>query len=109
MGGGFDFDVIERSWVYLFREGMSFTVTLTLLATMGDRTRYATGPDAIVLLPNTEPDRRHLCKYHAVIAARFGDFLVFLSGSLYRWLARGQQSADKSGCFCKRADYLHDV
>jgi len=35
VGGGFDFDVIERSWVYLFREGMSFTVTLTLLATMG--------------------------------------------------------------------------
>jgi len=29
---GFDFDVIQRSWFYLFREGMSFTLTLTALA-----------------------------------------------------------------------------
>jgi glutamate/aspartate transport system permease protein len=29
---GFDFDVIERSLGYLFREGMTFTVTLTLIA-----------------------------------------------------------------------------
>jgi glutamate/aspartate transport system permease protein len=32
---GFDFDVIQRSWVYLFKEGMTFTVTLTLLAMTG--------------------------------------------------------------------------
>jgi glutamate/aspartate transport system permease protein len=32
---GFDFDVIERSWVYLFREGMTFTLTLTALAMTG--------------------------------------------------------------------------
>jgi glutamate/aspartate transport system permease protein len=32
---GFDFDVIGRSWEYLFREGMTFTVTLTLLAMTG--------------------------------------------------------------------------
>jgi glutamate/aspartate transport system permease protein len=32
---GFDFDVIERSLAYLFREGMTFTVTLTLLAMTG--------------------------------------------------------------------------
>jgi glutamate/aspartate transport system permease protein len=32
---GFDFDVIERSLWYLFREGMTFTVTLTLLAMAG--------------------------------------------------------------------------
>ncbi len=32
---GFDFDVIQRSWVYLFQEGMTFTVTLTLLAMTG--------------------------------------------------------------------------
>src|SRR4029077_9682284 len=32
---GFDFDVIQRSWVYLFREGMVFTVTLTLIAMTG--------------------------------------------------------------------------
>jgi glutamate/aspartate transport system permease protein len=31
----FDFDVIQRSWVYLFRDGMTFTVTLTLLAMLG--------------------------------------------------------------------------
>jgi glutamate/aspartate transport system permease protein len=30
--GGFDFEVIERSLPYLFREGMTFTVTLTVLA-----------------------------------------------------------------------------
>ncbi|HYH40614.1 MAG TPA: ABC transporter permease subunit, partial [Burkholderiales bacterium] len=32
---GYDFDVIQRSWVYLFREGMTFTVTLTLMAMSG--------------------------------------------------------------------------
>jgi len=32
MDSGFDFDVIERSLGYLFREGMTFTVTLTLIA-----------------------------------------------------------------------------
>jgi glutamate/aspartate transport system permease protein len=31
----FDFDVIERSLPYLFREGMTFTVTLTALAMTG--------------------------------------------------------------------------
>jgi glutamate/aspartate transport system permease protein len=35
MGAGFDFDVIERSFVYLFRDGMSFTLTLTGLAMVG--------------------------------------------------------------------------
>jgi glutamate/aspartate transport system permease protein len=33
--GAFDFDVIERSLPYLFREGMTFTVTLTLIAMAG--------------------------------------------------------------------------
>jgi glutamate/aspartate transport system permease protein len=33
--GQFDFNVIERSWVYLFREGMTFTLTLTALAMTG--------------------------------------------------------------------------
>ena len=32
---GYDFDVIQRSWEYLFREGMTFTVTLTLMAMSG--------------------------------------------------------------------------
>jgi len=31
----YDFDVIQRSWVYLFREGMTFTLTLTVLAMTG--------------------------------------------------------------------------
>lgn len=31
----FDFDVILRSWQYLFFEGMRFTLLLTLLATLG--------------------------------------------------------------------------
>ena len=35
MFSGYDFDVIERSLPYLFREGMTFTVTLTLLAMTG--------------------------------------------------------------------------
>ncbi|CAG0960590.1 Glutamate/aspartate import permease protein GltK [Burkholderiales bacterium] len=33
--GGFDFDVIERSVGYLFREGMTFTLTLTGMAALG--------------------------------------------------------------------------
>jgi glutamate/aspartate transport system permease protein len=32
---GYDFDVIQRSLGYLFREGMTFTVTLTLMAMSG--------------------------------------------------------------------------
>jgi len=32
---GFDFDVIQRSLGYLFLEGMSFTLTLTLMAMVG--------------------------------------------------------------------------
>ena len=35
MDSGFDFGVIQRSLPYLFREGMTFTVTLTLLAMTG--------------------------------------------------------------------------
>jgi glutamate/aspartate transport system permease protein len=35
VGPGFDFDVIERSLSYLFKEGMVFTVTLTLIAMAG--------------------------------------------------------------------------
>jgi len=35
MFSGFDFDVIERSAPYLFREGMSFTLTLTGMAMSG--------------------------------------------------------------------------
>src|SRR5205823_12532738 len=33
--GGFDFEVIQTSLPYLFREGMTFTVTLTVLAMSG--------------------------------------------------------------------------
>jgi glutamate/aspartate transport system permease protein len=35
MDSGFDFDVIQRSLGYLFRDGMTFTVTLTLIAMTG--------------------------------------------------------------------------
>ena len=35
MFGGMDLDVVFRSAPYLFREGMTFTVTLTFLATLG--------------------------------------------------------------------------
>ena len=33
--GDFDFNVIQRSVGYLFREGMTFTLTLTALAALG--------------------------------------------------------------------------
>jgi len=35
MFGSFDFDVIERSWRYLFFDGMAFTLRLTLFAMAG--------------------------------------------------------------------------
>jgi glutamate/aspartate transport system permease protein len=35
MFSGYDFDVIQRALPYLFREGMTFTITLTLLAMSG--------------------------------------------------------------------------
>ncbi|MBI4206901.1 MAG: amino acid ABC transporter permease [Betaproteobacteria bacterium] len=35
MFAGFDFDVIQRSVLYLFREGMTFTLTLTAMAMTG--------------------------------------------------------------------------
>ncbi|HWL29526.1 MAG TPA: ABC transporter permease subunit [Burkholderiaceae bacterium] len=31
----FDFDVIERSWVYLFQDGMVFTLKLTIFSALG--------------------------------------------------------------------------
>ena len=35
MFGTFDFDVIQRSWMYLFQTGIAFTVQLTLFAMLG--------------------------------------------------------------------------
>jgi glutamate/aspartate transport system permease protein len=35
MFGNFDFDVIERSWEYLFLTGMAFTIKLTVISMMG--------------------------------------------------------------------------
>lgn len=35
MLGDFDFDVIQRSWVYLFTTGMAFTLKLTALSMVG--------------------------------------------------------------------------
>ncbi|MEB0138268.1 MULTISPECIES: amino acid ABC transporter permease [unclassified Undibacterium] len=35
MFANFDFDVIQRSWVYLFATGMTFTLKLTLMAMLG--------------------------------------------------------------------------
>ncbi len=35
MFANFDFDVISRSWLYLFKTGMSFTLELTALAMVG--------------------------------------------------------------------------
>ncbi|AEK63802.1 amino acid ABC transporter permease [Collimonas fungivorans] len=35
MFSNFDFDVIQRSWMYLFTTGMKFTLTLTLVAMIG--------------------------------------------------------------------------
>ncbi|MES2743716.1 MAG: amino acid ABC transporter permease [Pseudomonadota bacterium] len=35
MFSNFDFDVISRSWVYLFKTGMAFTLELTALAMLG--------------------------------------------------------------------------
>ncbi len=35
MLGNFDFNVIERSWVYLFKTGMTFTLELTAFAMVG--------------------------------------------------------------------------
>src|SRR5919199_588702 len=35
MFANFDFDVIRRSWPYLFYDGMTFTLTLTALAALG--------------------------------------------------------------------------
>ena len=35
MFANFDFDVIQRSWVYLFTTGMSFTIKLTIMAMVG--------------------------------------------------------------------------
>jgi len=35
MFSGFDFNVIERSFVYLFKEGMTFTLTLTAMSAVG--------------------------------------------------------------------------
>ena len=48
MFGNFDFDVISRSWVYLFQTGMVFTLKLTALAMVGG------------IVPGTELPPMHL-------------------------------------------------
>ena len=48
MFSGFDFDVIQRSAPYLFREGMTFTLTLTAMAMTGGSTTTAGAPRPIV-------------------------------------------------------------
>ena len=47
MFANYDFDVIWRSLPYLFYQGMTFTLLLTALATLGrHRDRHAVGADA---------------------------------------------------------------
>ena len=49
--GAFDFDVIARSFVYLFKEGMTFTLTLDrALAAGRHRLRDAARDDAAVVV-----------------------------------------------------------
>ncbi len=49
MNNGFDFDVIIRSLPYLFRDGMVFTLKLTILSAIGGLfPRHYPGDDAAV-------------------------------------------------------------
>jgi len=62
---GYDWDVIERSLPYLFREGMTFSVTLTLLATrlherfVRDATADWPWPDAVVRVYSRDELKQH--------------------------------------------------
>ena len=62
MFSGYDFEVIQRSLPYLFREGMTFTVTLTLLAMTGGITRHAARDDAVVEPQVVERARGSVCQ-----------------------------------------------
>jgi len=84
---GFDFDVIQRSWVYLFREGMSFTLTLTALAMAGGIV-FGTLL-AMMRLSSIKPASMlagRLRQPDALDPAGAGDLLVLLPRALHRRL-----------------------
>ena len=85
MFDGFDFNVIERSWRYLFFDGMAFTLRLTLFAMAGGivfgtllAMMRLSSIKPLAWLAGTlrEPD--------ALGPAGAGDLLVLLPGSLHR-------------------------
>ena len=87
MFAGYDFDVIQRSWVYLFREGMTFTLTLTALAMVGGI--FFGTLLAMMRLSTFKPlacARRRLRQPDALAAAGAGDLLVLLPRALHRRL-----------------------
>ncbi len=52
--------------------------------------RYADRADAALRLPAARPDRRSLCRPHALAAAGAGDLLVLFPDALYRAMADGR-------------------
>ena len=98
MLAGFDFDVIQRSFLYLFREGMTFTVTLTLMAMTGGV--FFGTMLAMMRLSSFKPVALFgggVRQPDALGATGPGDLLVLLPRALDRRLGDRRQAADPGG------------
>jgi len=98
MFSNFDFDVIRRSFSYLFLDGMTFTLTLTGLSALGGLV-FGT----LIALMRLSGSRLlgwiaalyvDLMRSLPLVA---GDLLVLLPGALSRAVADGLVAADPSG------------
>ena len=100
MFSNFDFDVISRALPYLFYEGMTFTLTLTALATLGGIV-FGTLL-ALMRLSGIKPlahRRRVYVDCMRSHPAGDGDLLVLLPGALYRAWMTGAARPISVGAF----------
>ena len=107
---GFDWEVIQRSLPYLFKTGMTFTVTLTLLAMAG----------GIVFGTLLAMMRLSSHKWLSIPAGAYvnlmrshpagaGDPLVLLPRALHRRMGHALVRADPGGRVRLGGHHLHDV
>jgi ABC-type amino acid transport system permease subunit len=82
-----DFEIIGRTWKYLFFDGMAFTIELTMLAMVGG---IVVGTLlALARLSSFTPVSALAggCQSDPFDSARPGDLLVLLSGAIYWGMA----------------------
>ena len=108
---GYDFDVIQRSLPYLFQEGMTFTLTLTLLAMAGG------------IIFGTMLAMMRLSSFKVAVIRRRGSYVnlmrsvplvlvifwfYFLVPYIGAWII-GAASRSQVGAFFSSRDHVHAV